>query len=174
VAELLRSRGERGVLRSQWMARPDKLEMGSVVLLDSIGELASVFSLASIAFVGGSLFPEGGHNPLEPAQYAIPIVMGPYYENFRAIVGQLLESEALRLATKETLVPVLAMLLSDEDEANLMGVRALEVFDSQAGATERAIAALLRLLPSDAAPTPAAGPRPRSGDPSRTQPGTRR
>ena len=59
VAELLRSRGERSVLRSQWMARPGKLEIGSVFLLDSIGELASVFSLASIAFVGGSLFPEG-------------------------------------------------------------------------------------------------------------------
>ena len=172
VAELLRSRGERSVLRSQWMTRPGKLEIGSVVLLDSIGELASVFSLASIAFVGGSLFPEGGHNPLEPAQFAIPIVMGPYYENFRAIVGQLLESEALKLATKETLAPILAMLLSDHEEANLMGVRALEVFDSQAGATDRAIKELLRLLPPGIAQTPAAAPPgAKTGTQPRTQPG---
>jgi 3-deoxy-D-manno-octulosonic-acid transferase len=169
VAELLRSRGVRCVLRSQWMARPAKLKRGSVVLLDSIGELASVFSLASIAFVGGSLFPEGGHNPLEPAQFAIPIVMGSHYENFRAIVGQLLESEALKLATTETLAPILAMLLSDEEAANLMGVRALEVFDSQAGATDRAVTALLRLLPPATAPIPAAGPGTQQGTQPRPQ-----
>ena len=169
VAELLHSRSERSVLRSQWMARPRKLKIGSVVLLDSIGELASVFSLASIAFVGGSLFPEGGHNPLEPAQFAIPIVMGTHYENFRAIVGQLLESEALKLATKETLTPILAMLLSDEQEANLMGVRALEVFDSQAGATDRAIAALLRLLPPGIAQTPTTPPKTQPKTQPRTQ-----
>ena len=59
------------------------------MLLDTIGELASVYSLAAVAFVGGSLVPAGGHNPLEPAQFGVPIVMGPHYANFRAITDDL-------------------------------------------------------------------------------------
>ncbi|HEY4049535.1 MAG TPA: 3-deoxy-D-manno-octulosonic acid transferase [Acidobacteriaceae bacterium] len=146
VAELLRSSGFPNVRRSQWMERPSKLEPGTVMLLDSIGELASVYSLASVAFVGGSLVPAGGHNPLEPAQFAIPIVMGPHYQNFRAIVDRLLQEEALKLANGTTLVPILSTLLGDRDAANMLGVHALEVFDSQTGATDRAVEALLALV----------------------------
>ena len=150
VAELLRHRGEESVRRSQWMEKPAPLKTGTVVLLDSIGELASVYSLASIAFVGGSLTPAGGHNPLEPAQFGVPIVMGTHYANFRAIVDQLLQGEALKLVDSETIVPILTMLLKDQEAANLLGVHALEIFDSQTGATERALTALLRLLPQPA------------------------
>lgn len=145
VAELLRARSQRSVRRSRWMARPGKFKAGTVVLLDSIGELASVYSLASVAFVGGSLVPAGGHNPLEPAQFGVPIVMGPHYENFRAIVSRLLEAEALKLAQQETLAATLALLLRDQELAGLLGARAMEVFDSQTGATDRALAAVLRL-----------------------------
>jgi 3-deoxy-D-manno-octulosonic-acid transferase len=127
------------------------LKPGTVFLLNSIGELANVYSLASIAFVGGSLVPAGGHNPLEPAQFGVPIVMGPYYENFRAIVQRLLEGEAIKVAKPETLVPTLAMLLNEGEVAGMLGVRALEIFDSQAGATERALSALLSILPARAA-----------------------
>ena len=150
VAELLRKRGAHIIRRSQWMRKPVPLKPGTVFLLDSIGELASVYSLATIAFVGGSLVPAGGHNPLEPAQFGVPIVMGNHYANFRAIVDQLLASEALKLVDRETLVPILSMLLTDPETANLLGVRALEIFDSQAGATGRALTALLRLLPQPA------------------------
>lgn len=146
VAELLRASGFPIVRRSQWMEQPAKLEAGTVMLLDSIGELASVYSLASVAFVGGSLVPAGGHNPLEPAQFAIPIVMGPHYQNFRAIVDRLLQEEALKLANGTTLVSILSALLTDRDTANMLGVHALEVFDSQAGATDRAVEVLLRLV----------------------------
>ena len=79
------------------------LSPGQIVLLDTIGELASVYSLASVAFVGGSLIPAGGHNPLEPAQFGVPIVMGPHYANFRAITEDLLAHQALRIAAKEEL-----------------------------------------------------------------------
>jgi len=148
VAGLLKNRKERFVRRSNWMKRPAKIKPGTVILLDSIGELASVYALASLAFVGGSLVPGGGHNPLEPAQFAVPVVMGMHYANFRAIIDTLLQAEALKLATKETLVPMLENLLTDVDAANALGVRALEVFHHQSGATGRAVTALLGLLPA--------------------------
>ena len=131
------------------MKKSTALRPGTVMLLDSIGELAGIYSLATVAFIGKSMLEPGGHNPLEPAQFAVPIVMGPHYENFREIVDQLLEHEAIKLAARETLVPILSDLLSDQEAANLLGLRALEVFDSQAGATQRTIEVLLRLLPRE-------------------------
>jgi 3-deoxy-D-manno-octulosonic-acid transferase len=151
VAQLLKNRDEQSVRRSNWMKRPSKIKGGTVVLLDSIGELASVYGLASVAFVGGSLIPAGGHNPLEPAQFAVPVVMGTHYANFRAIIDMLVHAEAMKLATTETLVPILENLLTDVEAANDLGVRALEVFHLQSGATGRAITALLGLLPQQQA-----------------------
>jgi 3-deoxy-D-manno-octulosonic-acid transferase len=148
VAQLLKNRNQQWVRRSNWMKRPAKIKPGTVVLLDSIGELASVYALASVAFVGGSLVPAGGHNPLEPAQFAVPVVMGNHYANFRAIIDTLLQAEALKLATTETLVPMLENLLTDDEAANALGVRALEVFHHESGATGRAVTALLALLPT--------------------------
>ena len=149
VAQLLKTRNEQSVRRSNWMKRPAKIKAGTVVLLDSIGELASVYALASVAFVGGSLLPAGGgHNPLEPAQFAVPVVSGTYYPNFRAIIDALVYAEAIKLATTTTLVPILENLLTDDEVANTLGVRALEVFHHQSGATGRAITALIGLLPS--------------------------
>jgi 3-deoxy-D-manno-octulosonic-acid transferase len=148
VVQLMKNRKEAGVRRSNWMKRPVKIKPGTVILLDSIGELASVYALASVAFVGGSLVPAGGHNPLEPAQFAVPVVMGNHYANFRAIIDTLLQAEALKLATTETLVPMLENLLTDHEAANALGVRALEVFHHESGATGRAVTALLGLLPT--------------------------
>jgi 3-deoxy-D-manno-octulosonic-acid transferase len=148
VVQLMTNRKETCVRRSNWMKRPVKIKPGTVILLDSIGELASVYALASVAFVGGSLVPAGGHNPLEPAQFAVPVVMGNHYANFRAIIDTLLQAEALKLATTETLVPMLENLLTDEEAANALGVRALEVFHHESGATGRAVTALLGLLPT--------------------------
>jgi 3-deoxy-D-manno-octulosonic-acid transferase len=122
------------------------LQAGEIVLLDTIGELASVYSLASVAFVGGSLVPAGGHNPLEPAQFGVPIVMGPHIANFRAIVDDLVAHDALRIAAKEELAAALMELLRDRTDAEAMGARAREVFERQAGATERSVAALRELV----------------------------
>jgi 3-deoxy-D-manno-octulosonic-acid transferase len=125
-------------------ARP--LRPGTIILLDTIGELASVYSLACVAFVGGSLVPAGGHNPLEPAQFGVPIVMGPHYANFTAITDALRANNALRIAAKEELTRTLAQLLGDRDAAAAMGARAREVFEREAGATERCVAAIRELL----------------------------
>ncbi len=93
VAALLAGLGKSSVRRSEWKGKPvsaiPALLPGQIVLLDTIGELASVYSLAAVAFVGGSLVPSGGHNPLEPAQFGVPIVMGPHYANFRTITEDL-------------------------------------------------------------------------------------
>jgi 3-deoxy-D-manno-octulosonic-acid transferase len=146
VAALLDSSGVPWVRRSAWKAKavekPKPLQPGSIVLLDTIGELASVYSLASVAFVGGSLVQAGGHNPLEPAQFGVPIVVGPHYVNFRSITEDLRRHDALRVTHKENLWTVLDELLGDREMAQAMGQRALEVFDQQAGATARSVAAI--------------------------------
>ena len=125
------------------------LRSGAIVLLDTIGELASVYSLASVAFVGGSLFPHGGHNPLEPAQFGVPIVMGPHYANFTAITDDLRAQNALRIATRDNLAATLIHLLTDRPAAESMGARAKEVFDQQAGATDRCLKALRAVLAAE-------------------------
>jgi 3-deoxy-D-manno-octulosonic-acid transferase len=150
VAALLEASGVRWVRRSEWKTRPPEnlkpLPGIQVVLLDTIGELASVYSIASVALVGGSLVPAGGHNPLEPAQFGLPIVMGPHYANFRGITDDLLAHQAIRIAPKEELAQVLTGLLSDPAKARAMGERARQVFEQQAGATGRCVEAIRGLL----------------------------
>lgn len=150
VAALLDKSELSWIRRSDWKGKSQgeisPLRPGQIVLLDSIGELASIYSLAAVAFVGGSLIPAGGHNPLEPAQFSVPIVMGPYYANFRAIADDLRAHEALRIATTQELPQVLASLLANPPEAQAMGQRARVVFDQQAGATARSVQALREIL----------------------------
>jgi 3-deoxy-D-manno-octulosonic-acid transferase len=149
VAGLLEKSGVPWVRRSAWRAEratPQPIPAGHIVLLDTIGELASVYSLAAVAFVGGSLIPAGGHNPLEPAQFGVPIVMGPHYVNFRAIVDDLVAHNALRIAAMEELATALEDLLGDRHAAQAMGERARGVFASQAGATARCVSVLRELL----------------------------
>jgi 3-deoxy-D-manno-octulosonic-acid transferase len=150
VATLLEKSGVAWVRRSDWRSQPagalKPLRSGQVVLLDTIGELASVYSLASLAFVGGSLVPAGGHNPLEPAQFSVPIVMGPHYANFRAITEDLRMHDAIRICAKENLTSTLIELLQDSAAANAMGERARQVFEQQAGATDRCMDALRHLI----------------------------
>ncbi len=140
------------IRRSDWMQHPEPIAAGSVFLLNTVGELASVYSLASVAFVGGSLIPAGGHNPLEPAQFAVPIVMGPYTENFRGMVAALLEQEAIRVTPPERLCPALQELLTSP-EAKSMGIRARHVFEEQAGASDTCLAAIRKVL-AESSPAP--------------------
>jgi 3-deoxy-D-manno-octulosonic-acid transferase len=146
IAAMLEARSTVYVRRSQWITAPTRLQPGALFLLDSIGELASIYSLASVAFVGGGLFAAGGHNPLEPAQYGLPIVMGPHYENFRAIVDKLLAADAVVVADAPELPVVFHRLLTEEAQARAMGERARQVFTSQPGATDRTVGALRALL----------------------------
>lgn len=150
VAALLETSDFSWVKRSDWRSASEAslkpLRPGQIILLDTIGELASVYSLASVAFVGGSLIPAGGHNPLEPAQFGVPIVMGPHFANFRAITEDLLAHQALRISTTEALAATLIDLLQDSQTATAMGERARQVFEQQAGATGRCVEAIKELL----------------------------
>jgi len=150
VADRIARSGFPWVRRSEWPSKPmaalEPLRAGQIVLLDTIGELASVYSLARLAFVGGSLVPAGGHNPLEPAQFGVPIVMGPHYANFRAITEDLLSHHALQIAKREELVSTLSRLVGDSAAAEVMGAHARDVFERQAGATERSLQALRNLV----------------------------
>jgi 3-deoxy-D-manno-octulosonic-acid transferase len=94
------------------------------------------------------LFPAGGHNPLEPAQFGVPIVMGRHYANFRAIAEDLRAHNAIRIAEKEDLAETLIELLQDRSGAEKMGEWARQVFDQKAGATGRCVEALRELLSS--------------------------
>jgi 3-deoxy-D-manno-octulosonic-acid transferase len=118
-----------------------------IVLLDTIGDLAAVYGVADVAFVGGSLVARGGHNPLEPAQFGVPVVMGPSYENFREVVGKLIEADGIRIVQDdEELEAALVDLLSDRVGAKAMAERGRAVFEAQSGATGRAVTALVGLL----------------------------
>ena len=146
VADLISSLGIRFWRRSEW--DDDRWLAGGVFLLDSIGELASMYALATLAFVGGSLSTRGGHNILEAAQHGVPILVGPHTENFRDMVNLFRDAGALKVVGPAELPLVTMELLADDTEREHMGARALETLRSQAGATERTLIALEALLRS--------------------------
>ena len=143
VAEILRDSGISFWRRSSWSSSPLG---GGVLLLDSIGELASLYSLADLAFVGGSLVPRGGHNILEPAQFGKPILIGPHYDNFREIVRTFLARDAVRVVNSEQLTSTVLSLLQAPEDAVAFGSRAKSVIESGRGSTQRTLSELRRLL----------------------------
>jgi 3-deoxy-D-manno-octulosonic-acid transferase len=122
---------------------------GGVLLLDSIGELAALYSLATVAFVGGSLVPRGGHNILEPALYGVPIVTGNHYENFRDMVNFFASRNAVRIVGLAELPLVFIELIENADARATLGQNALAALESQRGATARTMTALSVLIGKD-------------------------
>jgi 3-deoxy-D-manno-octulosonic-acid transferase len=116
------------------------------MLLDTIGELSAIYGLADIAFVGGSLVPKGGHNIIEPARHGVAIVVGNHTENFRDIIWLFQSHDAVRIVGPAELPLVLMELISNDAERKALGQRAAETLHSQAGASEKTVAALERLL----------------------------
>jgi 3-deoxy-D-manno-octulosonic-acid transferase len=143
VATLIRDMGIPSHRRSQW--RGEALS-GGVLLLDTIGDLAALYALADVAFVGGSLVPRGGHNIIEPAQHGVAIVTGNHTENFRDIVGLFQSRDAVRIVGLAELPLTLMHLLANDSERQALGRRARETLQSQNGATDRTLAALRQFL----------------------------
>ena len=134
-------------LKASMLSGPAAFATPEIILLDTIGDLASVYSVATIAFVGGSLVPRGGHNPLEPAQFGVPIVMGPSYENFRDIVARLRAEQAIVVVNDPTeLEASLSDCVEHRGRTAELGRRAQSVFEQQQGATVRTVEALADLL----------------------------
>ena len=143
VAKLLEQLKIKFWRRSQWNG--ESLS-GAVLLIDSIGELSSLYALADLAFVGGSLVPRGGHNIIEPAQYGVPILVGPHTENFRDIVELFQRRNAVRVVSPSDLGSVFLELLANEGQHRELGRRAAETLESQRGATHRTLQKLRELL----------------------------
>ena len=155
VAVMVQSSGLKMVRRSAWPARSsertaEKLS-GCVFLLDTVGELASVYELAQVAFVGGSLVPLGGHNILEPAQHGVAILTGPHTFNFREIVRIFSEGGGLKTISAENLGEEFIYLLENSVERQRLGHRARELFLENTGATDRTVTALQKLMKEKAA-----------------------
>jgi 3-deoxy-D-manno-octulosonic-acid transferase len=145
VAKLLEQLGIRSCRRSLWSGDPI---VGGVLLIDTIGELAALYALADIAFVGGSLVPRGGHNIIEPALHSVPIIVGNHTENFRDIVSLFQSRDAVRVVGPAELPLVFMDLISKPAERIALGRRAGETLRSQMGATQRTLQALEKLLPA--------------------------
>jgi 3-deoxy-D-manno-octulosonic-acid transferase len=113
------------------------LHLPGVLLLDSMGELAGAFSMADVAFVGGSIAPRGGHNILEPAAHGVPIVIGPHMENFEAITADFVEHSAIvQIKSGSDLAPAVAQLLRDREQAQAIGERAHALVEQKRGAAD--------------------------------------
>jgi 3-deoxy-D-manno-octulosonic-acid transferase len=141
VAALLDERGISYCRRSHEQQGP-----ADVLLLDTIGELGRAYGLAHAAFIGGSLVATGGHNPLEPAVWGVPVLTGPYVHNFREVYDELLAEQGARIVESTgELTSALDRWLSSEDDARATGAAALRVVERNRGATARTVDALLEL-----------------------------
>jgi 3-deoxy-D-manno-octulosonic-acid transferase len=115
-------------------------EAADILLLDSIGELAGLYSLADATFVGGSLVAAGGHNILEPAWFAHPPVFGSSMENFRDMADQFLDAHAgVQVTTGPGLGKVWIQLIQDTAMRERLGAAARAISERNRGATERSL-----------------------------------
>ncbi len=124
-----------------------------VVLLDTIGELATAYALGDVVFVGGSFIERGGQNILEPAAHGKPVLFGPHMENFADSVTLLLGRGGIQVSNPEQLERVLADLLQRPEHREELGTMARELVQRQSGAAERNAHAIAALLPAQAQAT---------------------
>lgn len=111
-----------------------------VYLGDTMGELMMLYGASDLAFVGGSLIERGGHNPLEPAGWGIPVFSGPNIFNFETIYQRLLDDRGVKLvADADELAAHVSSLFSDEVEREAIGQRALEVVNKNRGALDKVV-----------------------------------
>jgi 3-deoxy-D-manno-octulosonic-acid transferase len=151
VADLLKASGFRWARRTA-LPNPGDAQT-EVILLDSIGELHSVYSLAAIVFVGGSIANAGGHNILEPAAVGVPVIVGPHTHNFKSIVETFVNANAIAQlpltsdsAAIVALANVIAEWLADPNPRHEIGARGLNLMAQNRGATERTLQSLQSLL----------------------------
>jgi 3-deoxy-D-manno-octulosonic-acid transferase len=155
VADLLKSSGLRWTRRTSPSDASDG--QAEVVLLDSIGELDSIYPLASIVFVGGSIAKTGGHNILEPAALGASVITGPHTYNFQSIVETFVKADAIiqlkpmsDSAAIVALANVISDLLADPERRRELGRLAKSLVTENRGATERTIESLRSILSNPA------------------------
>jgi 3-deoxy-D-manno-octulosonic-acid transferase len=132
---------------------------GDVVVLDTIGELARLFEIATVVFVGGSLVDAGGHNILEPAVFGKPVLFGPHMQNFGEIAAAFLANgAAVQVASARELGDAFVSLLGDPVRRASLGAAARGLVEANRGARERTVDVITGLL--DARPRQGAVVRP--------------
>lgn len=150
VVELSRREGHKTVRKTELPI--DAEPRADVVVLDTIGELAMLYQLATVVFVGGSLVPTGGHNILEPAVFGKPIVFGPHMENFKEIEQTFLGNDAaVQVSSAGALDTVLLSLMTDPVRRARLGAAARALVEANRGAKDKTLSVLAALLPQPAA-----------------------
>ncbi|MGC2658863.1 MAG: tetraacyldisaccharide 4'-kinase, partial [Bryobacteraceae bacterium] len=135
VARKLEQRGLRHARRTNL---PQSVELPAVILLDTVGELANAFTLAQVAFVGGSIAPRGGHNILEPAAAGAAVVVGRHMQNFEAIAQDFREAGALvEVDSASELTGTIRELLTDTTKAAEIGRLGRELVQRNQGISSR-------------------------------------
>ncbi|MDP1571066.1 MAG: 3-deoxy-D-manno-octulosonic acid transferase [Vicinamibacterales bacterium] len=148
VEQICREEGFRTVRRSELPV--DAEPRADIVVLDTIGELARIYQVATVAFVGGSLVPTGGHNILEPAVFGKPVVFGPHMQNFAEIAEAFVAHEAgVQVRSAGELEAALVDLMADPVRRARLGAAARALVEANRGAKDRTVTALLALLPVD-------------------------
>lgn len=150
VEALLRSRGEDAARRTALVPSGGSAGSGrpAVLLLDSLGELAGLYRLAAAAFIGGTLVPTGGHNPLEAARFGVPVAVGPAMHNFREMAAAFDRADAWRrVADAAGLSAAWREWLESPDAAREVGGRALRLVEENRGALKRTLEMLAEVLP---------------------------
>jgi 3-deoxy-D-manno-octulosonic-acid transferase len=159
VAALLAKRGIPFVLRSQLSGGTRALQGGEALLLDTVGELATLYAASDLVFVGGSLVPTGGHNPLEPASCGVPVLFGPHMENFREIASLFLSSGAgAQVPDAAGLVAAVGSLAASDPDRLSMGERGARLLRDCSGATERHLDMAALLMAQTVSAAKEAGP----------------
>jgi 3-deoxy-D-manno-octulosonic-acid transferase len=130
--------------------RVDAEPRNDVVVLDTIGELAQLYQIGTVVFVGGSLVDAGGHNILEPAVFGKPIVFGPHMENFAEIAQAFLDqSAAVQVKTGRELESVLLDLLGDPVRRASLGAAARALVEANRGARAKSLSVIAQLMPQE-------------------------
>jgi 3-deoxy-D-manno-octulosonic-acid transferase len=126
----------------------DSAPKADVVVLDTIGELARLYQIATVVFVGGSLVDAGGHNILEPAIFGRPIVFGPHMRNFAEIAAEFLRNgAALQVHSTRELADTLLTLVGDPAQRARLGEAARAIVESNRGANGRTLDVIADLVP---------------------------
>jgi 3-deoxy-D-manno-octulosonic-acid transferase len=145
VVKLTRARELRVARRSEDAGSPAEAD---VLVLDTLGELASIYREADLVFVGGSLATWGGHNIIEPASHGKPVLFGPHMQNFADIARLFLDAgAAIQVGSEEALERSVRELLASPERARELSRRALDVVSENRGAADRTVAALKEILP---------------------------
>jgi len=148
VERLCRHEGLTVVRRTELAIDADP--RADAVVLDTIGELAQLYQIATVVFVGGSLVPAGGHNILEPALYGKPVVFGPHMQNFGEIAETFLSNgAAIQIRTAGELQETMLSLIGDPVRRARVGAAARALVESNRGARDRTLAVIRDLLPPE-------------------------